>query len=289
MNYKLIKNVKDDAKLRESFFELARSTFDLDFEPWCQKGHWSDRYLPYAFADGEKIIANASANILDIRLNGRDKKYLQIGTVMTDPDYQNQGLSRKLMQEILKDWEDQCDGIYLYANDSVLDFYPKFGFVKAVEYQACTHLEPFDMKVRKLNMDSPEDRQLLLNSYQHSNPYSSMTFENNPGLLMFYCDQYLREMVYYLEEFKTVAVIEYEEDQLICYDIFSEREYHIKTILSVFAAGQVKNAVLGFTPKALDQFQVTERNVEDETLFVLAEKENIFAERQMMMPLLSHA
>lgn len=80
-------------------------------------------------------MANVSVNIIDIEIQEQVKRYIQIGTVMTDCNYRNKGLSRKLMDKILQDWKDKCDAIYLYANDSVLDFYPKFGFIKAMEYQ----------------------------------------------------------------------------------------------------------------------------------------------------------
>ena len=39
------------------------------------------------------------------------------------------------MEWILQNWSDRCDGIYLFANDTVLDFYPKFGFLPAEEAQ----------------------------------------------------------------------------------------------------------------------------------------------------------
>lgn len=54
---------------------------------------------------------------------------------MTETDYRNQGLIRKIMEEIEQDYADRVDGMYLFANDDVLNFYPKFGFQKATEYQ----------------------------------------------------------------------------------------------------------------------------------------------------------
>lgn len=54
---------------------------------------------------------------------------------MTAEPYRKQGLIREIMQEIDKDYGEKADGFYLFANDSVLDFYPKFGYRKAKEYQ----------------------------------------------------------------------------------------------------------------------------------------------------------
>lgn len=86
-------------------------------------------------------MANVSVNIMDFVILGEEKRYVQIGTVMTDENYRNQGLSRTLIKKILKEWENKCQGIYLYANNSVLNFYPKFGFSVCSEYQYSTFIQ----------------------------------------------------------------------------------------------------------------------------------------------------
>ena len=66
MNYQLVKQVRENSPLRKSFIDLAVKTFDLSFEEWYQQGYWTDAYIPYAFVERNKIIANASANIIDL-------------------------------------------------------------------------------------------------------------------------------------------------------------------------------------------------------------------------------
>ena len=51
---------------------------------------------------------------------------------MTHPAYRNRGLIRAIMDYIRAEYA-ACDGLYLYASDNVLSFYPKFGFMKAPE------------------------------------------------------------------------------------------------------------------------------------------------------------
>ena len=46
MDYTLVKQVRDNAPLRESFFALARRVFGLSFEEWHRAGWWTDRYVP---------------------------------------------------------------------------------------------------------------------------------------------------------------------------------------------------------------------------------------------------
>lgn len=92
MNYQLVKQVRENNPLRKSFIDLAVKTFDLSFEEWYQQGYWTDAYIPYAFVERNKVIANASANIIDLRWQGEPRRYIQIGTVMTEPDHRNKGL-----------------------------------------------------------------------------------------------------------------------------------------------------------------------------------------------------
>jgi len=126
---------KDNEAFRRSFNELAEKTFGINFERWYQEGYWNNKYIPYSLMYKEMIVANISVNIVDVLIDGNKRRYIQIGTVMVDECYRGDGLSKVLMDKVLTEWENKCDLIYLYANDSVLDFYPKFGFEKCDEYQ----------------------------------------------------------------------------------------------------------------------------------------------------------
>jgi GNAT superfamily N-acetyltransferase len=131
---KLISHYRDNDRLRNSFIELAREIFGINFSSWLELGYWGGRYIPYSYADGDKIIANVSVNKLDFIVEGDSYRALQIGTVMTHPDYRSKGLSASLMNHILEEYKDKFDFMYLFANDSVLDFYPKFGFERMEEF-----------------------------------------------------------------------------------------------------------------------------------------------------------
>ena len=52
---------------------------------------------------------------------------------MTRPGHRGRGLARRLMEEVLRDWSGRCDGMFLFANGTVLDFYPRFGFRRAAQ------------------------------------------------------------------------------------------------------------------------------------------------------------
>ena len=162
MKYKLVKQVKDDETLRKSFIDLAIKVFNLSFEDWYENGFWTDKYIPYALIADNRVVANASVNIMDMIWNGAPKRYIQIGTVMASPEYRNNGLSAQLIKQIISDWENKCNSIFLFANSTVLNFYPKFGFIPEKEYQYTLPVFPRKGDFVKLDMSSMENRELFI-------------------------------------------------------------------------------------------------------------------------------
>ncbi len=289
MNYILTNSISENDALRHSYNSLAEKTFGLSFEEFYQNGYWTDKYIPYSLIDDGRVIANASVNILKSRYNGLEKRCIQIGTVMTDPDYRKQGLSRYLIERILSEWKEKCDTMYLFANDSVLDFYPKFGFVKAVEHQCSSPITPTEGRVRKLDMSRASDRAFLKRYYTKSNPYSALTIEDNYELLMFYCASSMKDRVYFLEDFDAVIIASNKNEILTCYDIFSNGGHALIDMVSRVAESQIRTVFFGFTPAEHASFHSQILEEEDTTLFVLKGKDNWFVDHQVMFPALSHA
>ncbi|MBD8497946.1 GNAT family N-acetyltransferase [Paenibacillus arenosi] len=288
--YTYVTNVKADEQLRSSFFQLANETFEIDFEPWYQKGYWGDRYITYALSTEQKVVANVSVNVIDTTWQGQKRLYIGIGTVMTANEYRQKGLSGWLMNEVLREWTEKCDAIFLMANDSVVNFYPKFGFERADEYQCTMNIQQSNIISRKLDMTSAQDIQLLLSTYKFSNPFSALPMESNTELLMFCCTELFHEFIYYVEEYDAIVIAEHEGEQLICYDIYSSgNDVSVTNILSAVAAENTRSAVLGFTPKQTEGCTIEPLHEEDTTLFVLKIKENVFSSNKLMIPTLARA
>ncbi len=288
MELQLEKRVRDNDKTMVGFFTLANDIFGLNFEQWHRDGYWSDSYIPYSILDNELVVANASVNTIRIGFNEVSKLYIQVGTVMTKPSYRNRGLARLLIEEIIKDWKEKCDLIYLYANNTVLNFYPKFGFVSEKEYRYSKSTVPRQAAVRKLNMESPTDIALLEDYYSKSNPFSQLPMAGNFGLVMFYCSSFLRDCVYYLEEADAVVIAEFDGRVMTCFDIYCSDGKDFDDILAQTAGPKTDTVAFGFTPKDKAGCFVKPADGDD-ALFVLSGKENIFAREKVMLPLLSHA
>ncbi|WP_342538277.1 GNAT family N-acetyltransferase [Sporosarcina sp. FSL K6-1540] len=290
--YELVSDYRNNESLKEKFNTLAMKTFELDFRGWYNKGYWDDKYIPYSFVDEGKVIANASINKMSIVINGKMCEGIQIGTVMTDENYRNQGLAKQLMQHIMKEYENTCDFMYLFANDTVLDFYPKFGFTRLNESEFSLDLAKSsiqmnkDAKVKRLTIEI--DLALLEKFAKNRHVNSTiLDVENNDSLLMFYFTLAFREAIFYVENLETIVLMEEEEDTLHIFDIISLNVPNIEAVLASIVKEITKKVVFYFTPDfTIEGMTATIMPNDDDALFVLTKKSLL--KGNFMFPLTSH-
>lgn len=288
--YAYATHYKDNRELRYGLNDLTRKTFGFDFEQWYLDGYWKERYMPYSLMDSGTVIANVSVNILDFLIAGIPKRYIQIGTVMTDEKYRGRGLCRVLMEKVLDEWEEKCDLIYLFANDSVVEFYPRFGFIRAEEYQCCRQMtkNAGAAAARKLDMSCDADKKLLFNTVSTSLPYAKAAMLDNVSLVMFYCTSFLKNNVYYIDACDTAVIARHEGETLLLLDIFCTQKGSLDCAIETMMDGQTRKVILGFTPLDETPFESNLLHEENTTLFIRTLNENPFATRRFMFPVLSH-
>lgn len=284
----IIKNYHDDLVLRRSFNELAETTFGLNFENWYQNGFWGDNYIPYSVVENGRVVANVSVNRTDLLIDGRLQKVYQLGTVMTAEDYRNRGYSRAIMEKIEEDLKD-ADGVYLFANDSVLEFYPKFSFRQGTEYIfSKTVRQEGPCRMEKVAMDGPEGWGRLQKVMETNRFHGACDMLGNSGLIFFYVSQFMKDCVYYDKELDAHVIAELEDGVLLLHNIFSTRDITLEDILQAFGA-EVTQVSLGFTPADASGFQCQRLQEEDCTFFVKGNVFQDFADKRLRIPSLSHA
>lgn len=286
--FRLLKAYRDCEQYRKSFNELAKKTFDLNFEDWYQNGFWKENYTPYSIFDGDQAVANVSVNIMNFDFNGELKHYIQLGTVMTEQNYRNQGLIRRIMKEIENDYQG-VDGFYLFANNKVLDFYPKFGFQPAEEYQYWKEVrQAGECTARQVPMKERKDWHRFVEIMQSSVSNGSFEMQGNTDLIMFYITKFMQENVFYLESMEAYVVAEFENGTLTVDNIFAKNRVELNDIVKAFGSS-VKEVILNFTPLKPCEFQIRQLKEADTTLFVKGEEMKDFSRRKVMFPALSHA
>lgn len=288
-NFGLVKNYRTDDALRKSFNKLVTDTFGFDFEDWYQNGFWGENYIPYSMVVGEDIVANVSVNITDIVWKGEKHHFIQLGTVMTAQKYRNQGLIRKLMEEVEKDFGGKVDGVYLFANDSVVDFYPKFGFSKAKEYKYSKAVKVENHKTAvQFSMNSKEQWSQLVNAINRSAVQGDFEMTDNSGLIMFYVSSFMQSSVHYDKKLDAYVIADVEDGKLFIHNVFAKDEVDLDEVIKAFGK-EIKEVELGFVPKNKDGYSVEELHEEDTTLFVKGNAFSDFDSNKLMFPTLAHA
>ncbi len=303
-DHEVIKNYRNNDALRRSFNRLAGDTFGLDFEDWYQNGYWSDAYNPYSIVIDGQVAANVSVNRMDFvcprgagegaffrqKTGQMDiRHFIQLGTVMTREKYRGQGLSRRIMEEIFRDWEKKVDGFFLFANDGVVDFYPRFGFRMQEEVlhtgAVSTNRET---AMARVPMEDKRAFDRLERIVRKSCAQSAFSLTGNSGLIMFYLTKFMRENVYYGKEPDAFAVAQIEDRRLLLYDIFSENPVEPGRVIEAFGR-EIREVVMGFTPVDTTGFTAGKVQEEDTTLFVKGKGFKDFSRLGVRIPLLAYA
>ncbi len=284
-----VKNYRDNDKLRSSFNELAGKTFGLNFEDWYQNRYWTHKYNPYSMIENGKVIANVSVNLCDYLWKGKRWKFIQLGTVMTDEEYRNRGLIRQLMGEIDKDYSEIVDGIFLFANDEVLDFYPKFGFQKSGEYEYVKNvMNTQECSIEKVPMKSKEQWDMLEKRINNCAAYSAFEPVGYSELFMFYIAKFMQDTVYYCKDQDAYVIAEIEDSQLILHGVFARQECDLDKVIAAFGK-EIKKVRLTFAPIKKEGYEVLPYREEDCTLFIKGEGFEGFKADRVRFPELAHA
>lgn len=283
MEFVFCDQVHAQPAVRASFNDLTRRVFGFDFEAWDRAGLWTERYRPHALLCGDRVVANVSVNRMRFRAFGRPLELAQLGTVMTDPAFRGQGLARRLMEEVL------CrlpEDVYLFANDTVLDFYPRFGFRRGEEHQYSRAVQPARLTTaRPLDPAQPTTRALLEQLLTEARPCEALCLEDNAQLYLFYLLGPMKNCLYELPEHAGLAIAEQAGEELTLHALLSDRP-------AEWAAGcfaGVRTLRLAYTPAQTAGYTPAPYHEEDTTLFYRGSALKSLLARPVLFPSLSHA
>ncbi|RXT15477.1 GNAT family N-acetyltransferase [Ammoniphilus sp. CFH 90114] len=248
-----VKGYQQERRYRESFDQMAKQIFGISFETWFSHGYWDDRYVPYSYWDGEQMVANVSVNKISLMIEGQQRKAIQLGTVMTKPEYRNQGLSASLMKKVLEDDENQVDLIYLFANHSVLDYYPKFGFKPVDEFQFSLSYtnssSPVLNGLVKLDGSNKRDLSFIFNFASRRWPVSPLFGSKQAeGILLFYCINVFSNDIYFIEEEEVIIIYKLDGNTLHLFDLIAQREVNLERVLQRICPHETTEVIFYFTP-----------------------------------------
>ena len=162
-HFRLIRH--SDRVWHDRFFSFAASIFEgaRTFSAWGARGGWVDGYDVFAVVVDDQIVSTVGRQSMRYVINGQERNGYQIGAVATHADHRNRGLARLLMSKVLGELDTPDQPVILFANSSVLDFYPRFGFRRLAQSGFMGHVDvhPADTLAPSLDLARPADRAWL--------------------------------------------------------------------------------------------------------------------------------
>ncbi len=269
----IIKNYRDDKELRNKFFAFIDQVFpSADFHTWHAMGFWSDEYIPYSIFEDDKIVANVSVSLMDLILKGKAVKAIQFGTVGTLPDYTGRDYSRQLMELTLNRYQNEIDTMFLFANESVVDFYPKFGFEQHYEssFIKKVELDNSRFRARPLSIENESDRAIVRKLLGSRRPLTERFGAKNYDFVFYWhwINSFPSRLLYLEKE--DVIFITTERDGLLnVWDVISKKPFDvIASLPHVIQSDIIASVTYHFPPDVYDYVFDEVTKCEDSLLFV---------------------
>lgn len=247
MEYRFVRNYRDDDMLRKSFSQLAKKTFGIDFEKWYEAGGWNQHYIPYSFQKDHEIIANVSVNTMELVIHGERCQAIQIGTVMTDPLHRRQGLARNLLKRVFEDFDHEYDLYFLAADEEAVPLYERFEFRKVEAKRFLIDTRNYRRALHPL-VSTEMSLEQLLDHKSIAKPLSdTLSAVKDEHILAFYYVHGLSKCLYEIGK-DTMVIFEIEKDVLHLYDVLTPVEMSLEKIIEMITPVHVSSIECHFTP-----------------------------------------
>lgn len=254
---------RNDKKYQHKLNNLLKDIF-FDFQFWYDLNLWDENYESYSVADNGEIVSNICVYKTRILFKSKQYSALSIGAVATRQEYRGRGFSRMLMEHIIEKYGNIP--MYLSANESVVDFYPKFGFKRVYEkLPVCDCVVNNDIKPDKLRYDDPKVWNYVYNRVNFSRKLDCL---NTACINIFHIYWgYLKDCIYEIPKIDTMVIAEQKGEILKLIGVFSLRDISFSDLVKHLPFSGVKKIEFGFMPCWTDIDYVM-KEYETDPLFV---------------------
>jgi GNAT superfamily N-acetyltransferase len=251
IKFPIVENYKNNKDLRKKYYRYTQTVFPgIDFKAWYEQGCWTDNYIPFSIIEEDKIVSNVSVARMDLLVEGAPKKGIQIGAVGTLPEYRNRGLSRYLMEYVIDKYDSSSDIIFLFANETVLEFYPKFNFKPYREAVfKSTAIPKSNFSGRKLDLKSKPDRDII-STYLMQRGALTRKFgaTGYDFITQWHLINVFPDNLLYIEDEQVIFIMSEKENQLHVWDVIFKEPIHFESAISKSIQDQNIKSILYYFP-----------------------------------------
>jgi hypothetical protein len=271
MALQVIRITADDTRWHSRFFSFVGQVFaGLDFRLWAERGGWDSRYEVFAMVEDGRILATVGRSRMDFVINDKNVPGFQLGAVATHVERRHEGLSRRLIECVL-DGVGADQPIILFANDTVLDFYPRFGFKRTRQkrFIAIITRDPAGPRARPFAIENPTDRSRLAHLCARAEaPGSALSARNYYHILLWHLT-YRPIQAFWLDGVDAFVVIEASGGRLVVHECIADRRFDLFAVLPHLITEPVSEVEFGFDPAAwLSKCEVDVSDDDEALLFV---------------------
>lgn len=229
----------------ESLFDdLIRDVFGFSFSPWFERKLWDTRYESYSIIENGMMLSNVCVFKVDMIIGGRKTRVHQYGAVATRAGYRGKGLSRSIIEQINSIYPEVP--VFLSANPSVLNFYPRFGFRRFQEYQPFIYTNIDNTSsFERLKSDDDAIKSALKNRSQFS---KLVDCTNTEPVLMFHLLLDYADDIYNLPACSAVIIAQQTDVELFVADVIAAKPLSWNEIVMALPFSGVKRVTFGFCP-----------------------------------------
>jgi GNAT superfamily N-acetyltransferase len=260
-----------DREWHDAFLRYVPKVFpSASFRRWYELGAWDESYQTFSIVEDGEVIANASVQRMHLVLGGRRLRGWQLGAVGTLPAHRGRGLQRELIPRIIE-LTAPDDLVFLFANHTVTQFYPRFGFGPLTErwFRAEFPFAPSAERAQTLRLDRDKDRALLARVAAQALPVTARFGAEDYGtVLLWYWANFYADNFHYLADQDAIVVSEEEEGLLRVVDVLAAGRVDLRRCLPRIANAPVSRVEFGFTPDIYWPDAVPGPQYDDSPLFV---------------------
>lgn len=245
----------NDKDYQRKLNHLLKDVF-FDFAFWYDLDLWDENYESYSIMKKDAIISNICVYKTQVMFKGQRHLALSLGAAATKDTCRGQGLSRALMEHIMAKYDRVP--MYLFANDEVLGFYPKFGFERVYEKQPVAycainnHIQP-----TRLRYDDPKIWHYI---YDRINFSQQLDCLNTACINIFHIHLgYLKECLYEIPTLNTLVIARQEGTILKLNGVFSLDDISFSDFVLHLPFSNVEQIEFGFMPPWSDLEVVMEK------------------------------
>lgn len=238
-----------DLAAHERFHAFVPLTFrTVDFRRWEARGGWNEDYTAWLLEDGADIVASVGVTRMRLALGGELRDGYQLGAVATHPERRGRGHSRVLLDAVLADIG--AAPVLLFANERVLDFYPRFGFhaVGQRRFAADLALGPAASPARRCDVADAAAREALAALCAGAVVNDAAFGARDYYSTLLWHLTYRPIRAYWLADGDAVAAVEQDGDTLILHDLIARRPFDLAAALPSVIGAPIAHIEFGFQP-----------------------------------------